>query len=188
MDKNSKFTLEFPQMHPEKRLQELIIYIAERAEGDETFGRVKLAKILFFADFTSYQLYNQPVTGTAYIHWQKGPVPEGFLDILDEMEANGHIITRAEPYYQYEQKRVVARRKADVTMFSGRDIQLVEDLIRLYWGKSAAEIADSSHGVAWNLVAQNEKIPYQASLLSDEPLTEKELEIAMQIARENGLG
>jgi uncharacterized phage-associated protein len=188
MKTKGTITLEFPDMNPAERLQELIIYIAERMAGDETFGRVKLAKLLYFADFSSFRMYKRPITGSAYVHWNQGPVPQGFLDILEEMETNGHIITRSEAYFQYEQKRPVARRKADLTRFSGRDIQLVEELIRRYWGKTATEVGDLSHGVAWKLVAQNEKIPYEMSFLSDEPLTETELERVIQAGKEYGLG
>ncbi len=37
-------TFEFPDIDPERRLWELILYVAEKSEGDPTFGKVKLAK------------------------------------------------------------------------------------------------------------------------------------------------
>jgi uncharacterized phage-associated protein len=187
MNIKENITFEFPAMQPGQRLQELILYIADRLQGDDTFGKVKLAKVLYFADFASYRMYKQPVTGSAYIRWQYGPVPQNYLDILDEMETNGYIAIKKKLHYRHEQTRIIALRNADLTMFSGRDIQLVEDLIRDFAGKNATELSQLSHGIAWKLPKPDEKIPYETSLLSDEPLTQSEIDHAMQLAREYGL-
>ena len=132
----SASTYEFPEMQPQQRLQELILYIADRLQGDPAFGKVKLAKILYFIDFTSYRLYKKPVTGAAYIRLPHGPVPQPYFDILDEMQANGYIAIREEAVFDYNQQRIMAIRRADVKLFSGRDIQLVEDVIRHLRGKT----------------------------------------------------
>ena len=83
--KDINVTYEFPNLEPHSRLWELILHIARCSEGDSTFGKVKLAKILYYADFASYRDYGQPVTGASYKKLQFGPVPSDFLDILDEM-------------------------------------------------------------------------------------------------------
>jgi hypothetical protein len=180
-------TLDFPHMQPEKRLQELILYVANRLQGDLAFGRVKLAKILYCADFTSYRLHHMPVTGSAYVRWEHGPVPQNFLDILDEMESARHIVTKTEMYHNHQQKRVIALREPDLTLFSGRDIKLVDDIIEQLSDKNASELSHLSHGVAWGLVGPSMKIPYEASLLSDEALTKAETDYALQLAREYNL-
>jgi hypothetical protein len=188
--KDRKVTYEFPQFQPHDRLWELILHIAQFSEGDPTFGKVKLAKILYYTDFTSYRDYGQPVTGSAYRKMQRGPVPTHFLDILDEMAAGREIYIRKEkafPTAVYEYERVMAVREANLVNFTGRDIMLVNELISRFWNKSAAEISDESHGIAWKLVGDNEPIPYEASLLSDEPLTEAETEWAIKVAQEYDL-
>lgn len=47
-------TFSFPEMDPDRRLAELILYIAEKCERDPNFGATKLNKILTFADFSAY--------------------------------------------------------------------------------------------------------------------------------------
>lgn len=186
-DKPHTLTLDFPEMNPAERIQELVLYIADRSQGDNTFGRTKLAKILYFADFASYRKYKQPITGSAYVRWQYGPVPEHFLDILDEMESSRQIVTIEADYFEHEQKRVTPIRKADVSMFSGRDIQIIEDVIRRFWNRSAKEISEESHGIAWKSTAPDQKIPYEYSQIDDSPLTQAELDHAMQLAKAYGV-
>jgi hypothetical protein len=47
-------TLSFRELHPDKRLGELMLYIAKKSQFDQNFGSTKLNKILFYADFVSY--------------------------------------------------------------------------------------------------------------------------------------
>lgn len=180
-------TLEFPEMQPQQRLQELILYIAERLQGDELFGRVKLAKILYVADHESYLQYGKPITGAAYIKMQHGPVPEDFHAILEELESNRQIVTRETIYFGHLQKRIIPMREANLTIFSGRDIQMVEKILRQIEGKTASELSELSHGLAWQIIAPNAQIPYEAALLSDEPLTDDEIAHALALAQEYGI-
>lgn len=189
-NKPIKVTYEFPDLHPHEKLRELILYIAKNSEGDQTFGKVKLAKILYYTDFLSYRDYGQPVTGSGYKKLQFGPVPVHFFDLLDQMLQTGDIFVRKEKAFEnatYDYDRVMAVREADLLEFTGRDIALVNDLIKRFWKKSATEISEQSHGIAWQLVELNETIPYEASLLSDESLSDSEMEWALRIAQEYGL-
>jgi hypothetical protein len=50
-----------------ERFEGLILYIAHRRRDDVRFGRTKLAKVLFFSDFSVYQDQGEPLTGATYI-------------------------------------------------------------------------------------------------------------------------
>ncbi len=187
--KVTEATYEFPNLEPHSRLWELILHIARCSEGDPTFGKVKLAKILYYADFASYRDYGQAITGASYKKLQFGPVPKDFLDILDEMENGREIYIRKEkafPPALHDYDRVMAIREANLVQFSGRDIALVDRLIRQFWNKSATEISDQSHGIAWQAVENNELIPYSAALLSDEGITDEDVERAQALIQTYG--
>ena len=49
-----------------ERFREAVLYVSWRMKDDERFGRLKLAKTLFYADFESYADDGQPVTGARY--------------------------------------------------------------------------------------------------------------------------
>ena len=70
-----KITYEFPEMRPDERLRELILYIALKCESDARFNATRLNKILFYADFVSFANTGKPVTGAAYKAIDRGPVP-----------------------------------------------------------------------------------------------------------------
>ena len=72
-------TFSFPEMDPDRRLAELILYIAEKCEHDPGFGAVKLNKILAFADFSSYFETGKPITGAEYMRLPQGPAPRRLL-------------------------------------------------------------------------------------------------------------
>ena len=106
MKGSEEFTYEFPEMSPKERLRELILYIAEKLKDDPAFGRVKLAKIIYFADMESYRLHRQPVSGSAYFRDNFGPLPKDFLPVLDELKDSGEISESERDYYGYKQKRI----------------------------------------------------------------------------------
>jgi len=187
MNTQTKPTFEFPDMNSSNKLRELILYVSRRCQTDEGFSLSKLAKILYYADFLSYRNYNKPITGYPYVHWDYGPVPEDYYGILDEMISSNELVITPQRYYGKEQKRPLALRETDGSLFSGRDIKIVEDIIQQYWDKNATETSEESHGIAWKMTEHNARIPYQASLLSSDDLTDEEIAHAIELAREYGL-
>ena len=57
------------------KLAELILYIAGRCLGDETFDDAKLKEILFACDFGAYAHFGKSITGAEYV--ADGPPPSG---------------------------------------------------------------------------------------------------------------
>ncbi len=56
--------------------------------GGTIEGKKKLAKLLYFIDFDSFEYKESmhSVTGDSYVAWKMGPVPSNFKTVLDEME------------------------------------------------------------------------------------------------------
>jgi hypothetical protein len=181
-----KLTYSFPEMDGENLLRELILYVSRRCEADPTFGAVKLNKILFFADFASYIEHGKPITGVAYEKLQYGPVPQLMRASLAKLEREGSISRVRQPFFAYEQIRVVANRDANLDVFTATDIALVDEIIQTYWNRFAAEVSSLSHGIAWESAKDGELIPYEAFLLSDEELTEEEINRAEELIKQHG--
>ncbi len=180
----TEFTYEFPEMSPRDRVRELILFIAEKLKNDPHFGRTKLAKIMFFSDFASYRKHGRPVSGSKYIRLDRGPVPNDYNSIMQEMERNGLLETNSREVHKYVQKRPVAKRKADLNGFSAQDIEVVEQTINELDKMNATELSHRTHGIAWRLSEGQHYIPYEYALYSDEPLTDEELVHAEKLARQ----
>ena len=56
----------------DKKLKELVLYIAQKSEDDPSFGATKLNKILFAADFYFFGQTGRSITGASYVHRGKG--------------------------------------------------------------------------------------------------------------------
>ncbi len=176
------FTYKFPEMSPKDRLRELILYVAERLKDDPAFGRVKLVKIIYFADMESFRLHRKPVTGSAWFRDNFGPTPENFLETLDALKAAGNITESEREYFGRMQKRINVLSEPTIGLLSSRELGIVDRVIERFADWNASELSRHSYGVAWRLSEGEQFIPYEYALYSDEPLTEEETLRAQELA------
>lgn len=150
----------------DRKFMELVLFIAQRSEGDSNFGATKLNKLLFYSDFLAYANLGRAITNHRYQRLPKGPAPRAMLPILKQMES-ARMIARAErTHYGKVQKRVVALRDPDLSLFSAQEIMLVTDLISEFHGKNATDVSEFSHRFrGWQLAEPGEDIPYQMALV-----------------------
>lgn len=160
----------------DKRLRELALYISEKSSGDESFGATKLNKLLFYADFLAYLNFDEPITGSDYFRLPNGPAPKRWIPVRDTMIDSGDAKMMQAEFHGFPQQRLLPLRPAKLNDFKPEQIALVDKVIALHRGKTAAEISDESHGfVGWKLACDRETIPYQVARVSRRPLTDAEL-------------
>lgn len=155
------------QAERDKRLREIILLIAIRSEGDEPFGAVKLNKLLFYADFQSFVRFGESITGQEYQALPQGPAPRRILPVIEKMIEKEILAIRENDYYGKNQRRAFALDTPDTSYFSYEQIELVERIIKHFWGKNATEMSAASHRfVGWRLAKSGETIPYSVALVS----------------------
>jgi Antitoxin SocA-like, Panacea domain len=160
----------------DKRLRELAIYISDKSSGDESFGATKLNKLLFYSDFLAYLNFGEPITGSDYFKLPNGPAPKRWLPIKESMVEQGDAKIKEEEFYGFPQQKLIPLRPANLKDFKAESLTLVDKIIALHKGKTAAEISNESHGfVGWQLACNKEVIPYQVARVSRRPLSDKEL-------------
>jgi hypothetical protein len=180
-------TFTFSQLDPDQRLTEMILYVSDKCSTDPTFGATKLNKILFFADFHAYHRRGHSITGSEYMRLGRGPAPRRLRPIRDQMIENKVLAIHRRKVFDLEQHRTVPLREPDLTSFSADDIAVVDEVIEILWGKTAEEVSEMSHGIAWRAARDEQSIPYQAAYLSNEPLTHDDCDRARELANEYGL-
>jgi hypothetical protein len=173
----------------EQKLKELILYISQQSSTDPKFGSIKLNKILYLSDFIAFGWWGEPITAVEYQHLKKGPAPRRLLPVRDEMVAAKELAVQPIPLKNGNtQKRPVNLRDPDLTNFSGREISLVDTVIRTLWKMDAEESSEYSHRfVGWKMTKEGENIPYGTIFLSDEPLSEAEIIRGQELAQELNL-
>lgn len=179
-------TFVFPDMEPDRRLRELMLYVASKCSDDPGFGATKLNKILYFSDFLSYLNDSRPVTGAEYMAQQHGPVPKRLVPLRQELEEAGHAVVEKRARLTHEQHRLIPMREPDLSLFSAREIAIVDEVIQRLWGRRATEVSQLSHGIAWNVPSEGESIPYQAAFLSSDPLSSDDIARAQELINEHG--
>jgi hypothetical protein len=169
----------------EDKFRELLVYIATRSADDPTFGSVKLNKVLYYSDFASYRLLGKPITGASYQKLREGPAPRELLQCRAELIDSGNATIELRPYFTRMQKTLVINpdREPDTEIFDPGELELVDQVISYFRGKTAREVSDFSHREpGWILATDRETIPYETAWLSSDPMEQEVEELGLSFA------
>lgn len=179
-------TVSYPEKNPDKRLGELMLYIAKKSQFDENFGGTKLNKILFYADFCSFGRTGKPITGTEYIKQEFGPTPRRLLPVRKQLEGKKEAAVQTVAFLGKEQQRLVALREPDLSGFSGEEIALVDQVIEHLRGMTAKQVSDLSHNRIWRIAKLGQSIPYEAVFVSDDDASASDIERGRELVAQHG--
>jgi len=172
------YAFEVPKQ--QEKLQDLIAYIAIKCESDPLFGMTKLAKILFFSDFLHYAKYGKPITGVTYHKYPQGPLPK---DMYETIRSSQNLEEVARKRFNYDQKRVVARQEPDLSLFTATEIATVDMVIDELALLDARGVSELSHSIAWEVVADQEPMPYESAFFSHECPSRQDVAQAEELLR-----
>ncbi len=171
----------------EPKFKELVLYISRRCEGDQTFGAVKLNKLLLFADFYAYAVTGKSITGAEYMKLERGPAPRYMSAVREEMEKAGDLVVIHREYFGYSQTRTIARREPDLSEFSGREIAFVDAALEQYADENATGLSELSHQLpGWQMATLKETIPYETIFISPRRASAEDEQWALGIASRHG--
>ena len=149
-----------------RKLQELIVYVADMSRGDRFFGKTKLNKILFYADFTAYRRLGHSITGAVYQHLPQGPCPHQLLPALEAL--GDDLREEFESTYVGTRTRLVPLRAAVLELFTGEEVGIVNAVLDDLRPYTAQGISDLSHAtMAFRLTRDYHEIPYGTALLAN---------------------
>jgi hypothetical protein len=180
-----------------RKFEELVLYIAERTADDRRFGRTKLAKALFYADFESFRQYGESITWAPYQAWKYGPYPPALESAINRLKNEQRIDVLPGPE-EFDPDRIVPKpggKPAERDRFADR-LPLIHEWITRVQKETAASIEKHVHEhFAWKLFRAeglehgraNEEIPYGAAFLPSGPPTRDQVDRALQRARRHGV-
>lgn len=155
------------------KMKELILHVATVCASDPHCGAVKLAKILFYADFLAYLKRGRSITGQPYFAIKAGPAPQQYLPISEEMKEAGEIeFQESDVGFGNPMVRVRALRKADLSKLTSEDLETVSEVIIKTKKLTGGQLTKRAHAfkgweVAWNK-GNRTPIPYAWALLDPE--------------------
>lgn len=157
-----------PTFDPDK-FQGVMLYASGRAlnDGDQYFGAVKLNKLLYYADFISFQRHSTPITGATYQKLREGPAPKELLRQRDILVDSQKAEIKPVRVFNYVQNRLLPKTDIEPSnWFSDDEIAIIDEVIAEFKGKTAAQVSEMSHKEAgWVMAKEGEVIPYETALL-----------------------
>lgn len=170
------------------RLREATIYVCIKCNDATRFGKVKLNKILWRADFEAFRARRIPVTGTSYQKLAAGPAPLDMPLVLQELQSGKLLkIEIKEHEHGYEEHRPIAIQNINYRWLNKDDLSYLDESIQYYWNKSASKASDLSHKVAWKTRDMKGLMPYESAFFSDKIVTGIDRNRLLAIAERKGM-
>jgi transcriptional regulator with XRE-family HTH domain len=157
------------QLH---KFKNVLLYILERCAGKPNVGETVLYKLLYFADFNYYELYEEHLTGAKYRKLPYGPVPQKLDSIIKQMIDDGQLQRVKTDYHGYPQTRYLPLEKADLTELRASEKEVIDRVIAQMSDWSAAAISNYSHkDIPWLASKEGEDINYELAFYREAPFS-----------------
>lgn len=161
--------ISIPTLHVNK-FKNVLLYILERCAGKPNVGETVLYKLLYFADFNYYELYEEHLTGAKYRKLPYGPVPQKLDTIINQMIDNNQLQRVKTEYHGYPQTRYLPLIKANLTELKASEKEIIDRVIEQMSDWSASAITDYSHkDMPWLASKEGEEINYELTFYRDAP-------------------
>lgn len=120
------------------KLESIISYFAGKVSE---LYKVKLMKLLWYADALSFKLRGQSMTGLVYCHENLGALPKGHYRIVDLENVN----VEEEEGYEYTRYFFMPSESIGTDCLSKEDIQVLDKVITKFKDYSASDIVKYMH-------------------------------------------
>jgi uncharacterized phage-associated protein len=137
----------------------------------------KLSKLLYFLDFIHFNQTGYPSIGLKYYTFEKGPVPKDFwleirdADVPEDFKGKIGLIRRTDDFApNYKEVEIRALEKPDLSVFTQREIKILDDLAFVYKEATASDMSEVTHlpKQPWDITkrekGKNQPIDYLLSI------------------------
>lgn len=141
------------------RFANAVLFFASREPG---LLKTKLLKLLWYSDFLSFRRNTISLTGSRYMHFAYGPVPEKYDLLLGTMDGElADIIPQPIPP-NYMGEEIRARQAFDAFVFTADELAILADVADRFSGYTCSAISEYSHNEpAYANTGDRERISYE---------------------------
>lgn len=152
------------------KFKNVLLYILEKCAGKPNVGETVLYKLLYFADFNYYELYEDHLSGARYRKLPYGPVPRRFENIVSTMIEKGELKKIKTEYYDKIQTRYLPLIKADLKQLNAGEKEVIDKVLEQMSDWSASAISTYSHNdIPWKASKEGEEIDYELAFYRETP-------------------
>lgn len=166
-------------------LEKFIASVTFFAKETKDLDKLKIAKLLYFADKYHLLRYGTPIIGDTYYHLDYGPVPSKALDIINEiLEEKIFSFTPVdcsnkkyfEEYLNIKKKGLVnkysifeVKKEPNLDCLSDSEQEALRQTVKKYGCLSSSDLIRETHkDASWNKTQKNDDIDYRLFFV-DEP-------------------
>jgi len=158
-----------PYFHVQK-FKNVLLYMLEKCAGKPNVGETVLFKLLYFADFNYYELYEEHLTGATYRKLPFGPVPHQADTIINKMLEEGIMQRIRTDFHGFAQTRYLPLIKADLTQLKASEKEVIDRVLNQMSDWSASVIsAYSHHDLPWEVTDEGKDINYELAFYREIP-------------------
>jgi transcriptional regulator with XRE-family HTH domain len=169
--KKEEERISVPTLQVEK-FKNILLYILERCAGKPNVGETVLYKLLYFADFNYYELYEEHLTGAQYRKLPFGPVPHKLDSIIGQMVKNNELLKVKTEYHGFSQTRYLPLEKVNLSELKASEKEVIDRVIEQMSDWSAAAISNYSHqDMPWLASKEGEVINYELAFYRGAPFS-----------------
>lgn len=151
----------------DRKFKEAILFLLSQSPNKTIEGKKKLAKLLYFADFNHFEVYEAPLTGATYRALPMGPVPDELDRAIKDLGGKFINITKKNIGLPNDMVIFSLDSNKEMPVFSNLSNEekgVLQKVYKDYGGLSGGDLEIITHSEApFNAVAQGEYIPYELS-------------------------
>ncbi len=159
------------------KFRQVLLYVLEKTAGKPNVGMTVLYKLLYFIDFDYYEKYEEQLMGLTYFKNTHGPAPREFARVVDDMKKGGDLEEVKSKFFTYDLKKFLPHKSADLSVLTGRELEMIDDVLARYADKTATEISDISHrDMPWAAAEEGKDLEYDHVFYRGDQLSVREYE------------
>jgi len=138
-------------------LKNTILALLMEAPG---LGEIQLRKAILIIDVLNQSFYGKGLTGTTYIKYPHGPVPdEASWQVLLSMMKEGSIYRKEEPIGTWTKHAHYPKADPDYKSFTEDQIAFIQNAARFARKNTARDLSEITHDDVYNSTPMGEAIP-----------------------------
>jgi uncharacterized phage-associated protein len=122
------------------------------AKNTKYLNLTKISKLLYFLDFTHFKQIGYPSLGLHYFSFEWGPVPKEFWaeikdgDVPDDFKNKLALLIKTDDLNPgFKEIEIRAIQKPDLSVFTPREIKILEDLAFIFKEARGKDISEITH-------------------------------------------
>lgn len=158
-----------PHLQIEK-MKQILLYMLEKVGSKPNVNETVLHKLLYFADFNYYQLYEEQLTGATYKKLPFGPTPGKIDWVIKHMIQEQQVQQMVVQYHGVNHTRFIPLVKADLSMLKASEKETIDQVMNQMSDWSGKVITDyAQQDVPWLASKSGEEINYEFAFYRTAP-------------------